>query len=173
MSFKAARKELTYIQQNDGNINDVFFLLCPVREKDWLDGWDYQMIYSKSGLIEKDCVFTTLNENGKKTVWQVTQYDEKKFNIEFLRVIPDTHIVKINISLEKINNHKTKTKITYKYTSLNKDESKFIENQLEKEFQHLMFWWEKSINHYLITGKKLKKTMANKSNRYTRPNKSK
>ena len=57
MSFNAVQKTLTFKQLNNAEPEKVFPLLCPVREKDWLDGWNYKMIYSKSGLIEKNCVF--------------------------------------------------------------------------------------------------------------------
>ena len=157
MKFQAIQKTFAYTQLNSGNIKKVFPLLCPVREKDWLDGWDYKMIYSNSGLIEKDCVFTTPNKHGNDTVWQVTQYDKKNYYIEFLRVTPNINVVKINISLEKINQHQTKTHIIYRYTALNEKENSFIENKLKDEFRKSMKWWEKALNHYLTTGKKLLK----------------
>jgi hypothetical protein len=28
----------------------VFPLLCPVRERDWLEGWEADMVYSASGV---------------------------------------------------------------------------------------------------------------------------
>lgn len=131
--------------------------MCPVREKDWLEGWDYKMIYSLSGLIEKDCVFTTPHHGEFDTVWQVTQYDPIKYSIEFLRVTPGENAVKINIQLEKVQEDQTRTIISYQYTALNEKLNAFIENELEKSFMNSMQWWEKAINYYLRTGKMLKK----------------
>lgn len=37
----------------------VFPLLCPVREADWIEGWDPISVVTGSGAAEPDCVFVT------------------------------------------------------------------------------------------------------------------
>ena len=154
--FEGKKKILKCTQINFGNINEVFSLLCPVRETEWLEGWTFNMIYSKSGFIEKDCVFTTTNYGKFDTVWQVTQYDKNNHCIEFLRVTPESELVKINISLKEKSHDTTQTEIEYQYTSLIENRNKYYENDLEDEFAGMMNWWEKAINHFLKTGKMLK-----------------
>lgn len=114
------------------------------------------MIHAKSGLIEKDCVFTTPH-HGDHTVWQVTQYDTLNYKIEFFRVTPNDNVVKINIQLERLNEQQTKAIIDYQYTALNEEQNEFINRELEQSFIKSMKWWEKSINHYLVNEKMLKK----------------
>lgn len=157
MKFTGDQKTLNFTQLNTGRVEDVFPLLCPVREKDWLDDWEYHMIHSLSGVIEKDCVFTTPHHGKFETVWHVTQYDRANHMIEFLRVTPTENVVRINIQLEEIDECQTRTLISYQYTALSEKQNKFIENDLEKSFLESMHWWEKSINHYLKTGVPLKK----------------
>lgn len=157
MSFQGTQKTFCYIQVNKGSVNDVFPLLCPVREKDWLDGWNYRMIHSKSGFIEKDCVFTTPHHGEHETVWYVPLYDPLDYKIEFLRVTPGENVVRINIDLEEIAEKVTNVHIHYQYTALNEEANLYIENQLKDDFCEFMEWWEKSINHYLETGEKLLK----------------
>ena len=155
--MKAIQKTFTYTQNNDGTPEEVFPLLCPVREKDWLDGWEYEMIYSKSGLVEKDCAFSTPQHGKADTIWYVSQYDPGNFTIEFIRVTPNESVVKINISLSPLSDNKTRVDISYQYTGLNDEQNNFIENGLEEQFNENMRWWEKAINHYLKTGNKLLK----------------
>jgi hypothetical protein len=157
MSFNTVQKTLTFKQLNTAEPEKVFPLLCPVREKDWLDGWDYNMIYSKSGLIEKNCVFSTSFPDEMDTIWHVTQHNPEKFEVEFLRVTPKKNVVRINIKLTAVENDKTEADISYQYTGLSDDQNKFINKELESVFEESMKWWEKSINHYLKTGKMLKK----------------
>ncbi|MEL7122012.1 MAG: hypothetical protein AAFO07_21370 [Bacteroidota bacterium] len=156
MNFTGKQKTLTYTQLNNAKPEEVFPLLCPVREKDWLDGWNYQMVHSKSGLIEQDCVFTTPHHGDQVTVWQVTQYDIENMKIEFLRVSPAEHVVKINISLAPNPEGNTIVNISYQFTALNEAQNELIENELEREFKNNMEWWEKAINYYLEFGKMLK-----------------
>jgi hypothetical protein len=158
MKFDGIQKTLTYTQLNKANIADVFPLLCPVREKDWLEGWDFKMIHSVSGLIEKDCVFTTAHHGKFETVWQVTQYDTEKYLIEFLRVTPEENIVKINIHLKELGSSKTEVVIDYQFTSLCEAQNNFIDEELHSSFNASMQWWEKAINHYLLKGEMLRKS---------------
>lgn len=52
----------------------VFPLLCPVRERDWVDGWDARLVHAASGLAEDHCVFVTPAADGAAT-WVVTRHD--------------------------------------------------------------------------------------------------
>jgi hypothetical protein len=49
-SFKAKRVVHEYVQTNPAPAEKLFPLLCPVREAEWLPGWEYRLIYSESGL---------------------------------------------------------------------------------------------------------------------------
>lgn len=149
MSFNAVQKTLTFKQINSATPEIVFPLLCPVKEKDWLDGWNYEMIYSKSGLIEKNCVFSTSYPNEMDTIWHVTQHNPEKFEVEFLRVTPKATVVRINIKLTPVENDNTEAEISYQYTGLNEKQNEYINRELDSKFEESMKWWEKSINHYL------------------------
>lgn len=155
MAFAGIRKTLQFIQHNEGTPQQVFPLLCPVREKDWLDGWEYEMIFSKSGLIEQDCVFITPHHGAMKTTWFVSHYDPERLTIEFIRTTPLESVVKIIIQLHPVSNDKTKTEITYQYLGLSEQQNEHIVTTLETEFNNSMAWWERAINHYLKTGQKL------------------
>ena len=154
------QKTFSCTQINSGNIKEVFPLLCPVREKDWIDGWDCKMIHSISGLIEKNCVFVTGHHGESETVWHVTLYDKKNYTIEFLRVTPNENTVRINIQLEKIEEKATKSHISYLYTILNEKDIETQMNHIEQSFFDSMTYWEKAINHYLTKRKVLKKVKA-------------
>lgn len=156
----ALQKTLTYTQLNNASCAEVFPLLCPVREKDWLDGWEYEMIYSQSGLVEQDCVFSTPMHGEFDTIWQVITYEPQDYVIEFLRVTPKENVVRIHIYLEKMDDNHTFAHISYTYTALNENSRKYIKEQLPSDFQKSMIWWERSINHYLKTGYKLLKEDA-------------
>ena len=71
MSFRGVKRILSYSQINHAPPEVVFPLLCPVRERDWLDGWTYDMIHSNSGLVEMDYVFATPGNEIGRTIWQV------------------------------------------------------------------------------------------------------
>ncbi len=82
----------------------VFPLLCPVREKDWLQGWDYNLIHSDSGLVERDCVFTTPHHSDADTVWIVDHHDPKKMEVGFVLIV--TQILINYLEIYKVDTHR-------------------------------------------------------------------
>jgi hypothetical protein len=155
--FRSVRVAKHFTQINTATPDRVFPLLCPVREKDWIDGWEYTMIYSRSGLAEQGCVFTTPGEDNKITTWYITEHKASEGIVEFVRVTPGEMLVKISIRLTANKNGTTSSAIMYEYSSLSEEANRFIENQLDGVFTGNMLYWEKAINHYLQTGEKLLK----------------
>jgi len=137
----------------------VFPLLCPVREKEWLDGWDFEMVYSRSGVAEKNCVFTTPFGQGIETTWQISEYEPDLGWIEFIRVTQGLFTVRISIHLNESSNGCT-ADISYRYTALSQLGRTMVESMVARHFHDDMKYWEKAINHYLATGEKLKKEIA-------------
>jgi hypothetical protein len=149
----AKRVTHEYTQTNDAPPDAVFPLLCPVREADWVPGWQYKMIYSKSGVAEAGCVFTTPNEDGTETTWLVTEYDPATYRIAFAWVNPSQVAAQIGIFLNKNSRGTTAALIRYTYTGLSPAGNREVERYDKKWFEQKMRGWEAAINHYLQTGK--------------------
>lgn len=127
----------------------VFPLLCPERQKDWLDGWSYEMKYSESGLIEQDCIFYTSTDSQTKDVWVVSFYDIVDRQIEFLRVSPEACVIKINMTVKDIKDQQAETEIIYTYTALNPRRAFFLEHYMEPLLQKSVNMWGESLNRFL------------------------
>lgn len=130
----------------------VFPLLCPKREKDWLCDWDYVMVNSASGHNEKDCIFTTQHPGQEETLWYTTIYDADAYEVEFIRFTPGYMAVRINIWLATNAQNSCDVYIKYLYTALGNKGKHFIETSARHSFEHSMEWWEKAMNHYIATG---------------------
>lgn len=157
-TFQAKRISKTYRQINSATPDKVFPLLCPVLEKEWIDGWEYEMIYSVSGVAEKGCVFQTPSPGNVKTTWYTTRYKPEQFIIEFVRITPGEMAVRIYIRLSDNKNGTTAADITYEYTPLSETGNTWIKKESGTVFNANMAYWEKAINHYLQTGQKLLKS---------------
>ena len=46
-----------------------FPLLCPVREREWLAGWNPTIVHTKSGVAEPGCGFVTIGPEGVVDAW--------------------------------------------------------------------------------------------------------
>jgi hypothetical protein len=153
MMSSARRVTHEFRQTNDAPPETVFPLLCPVREADWVPGWQYRMIYSRSGVAEAGCVFTTPNEDVTETTWLITEYAAAALRIAFAWVNPGQVAAQIEISLKKNSQGTTTAVICYTYTGLSASGNQEVESYDSKWFENKMKGWEAAINHYLRTGK--------------------
>ena len=157
-AFKSNRVAHEYIQTNPAAPEKVFPLLCPVREGDWLPGWQYHLIYSDSGIAELGCVFTTPNPPGAanaNTTWIVTGYDPANFRIAFVWIDPDRMMTEIAIQLVSADAGATHSKIRYRYTALSEEGNRELKTYDRKWFEAKMKNWETTINYFLQTGKRM------------------
>ena len=91
------RVRRSYTQKLRGKPADVFPLLCPVREREWAEGWDPLAVYSTSGFAENDCIFTTGEEN-PESFWVITDFDPLRYRLEIVKVTPGMTVARITIS---------------------------------------------------------------------------
>lgn len=94
---------------------EIFPLLCPVREYDWIDGWRCRMVYSDSGFAEEDGVFTTDLEG--HSTWVITAYEPPR-RIEFCIVSDRGVAARLKIRLESIAEGSTRVLWRRLYTGL-------------------------------------------------------
>jgi hypothetical protein len=155
--FKARHATKQYCQTIHATPDKVFPLLCPVREAEWLDGWQYTMIHSKSGLVEAGAVFKTSRHGEPDTVWVVTKHDPSNLRVEFTRFTHQSRICILKIGVRPRYASGSYVDISYTYTGISPAGNQFIDEYTDEVFHTDMKHWEDSVNHFLQTGKKLKK----------------
>jgi len=153
--FQGKRRVHEFTQTNAAPPQEVFPLLCPVREADWVPGWQHRLIYSESGVAEAGCVFITPNDDGSETTWVITEYDPAAFTIAFVWVNPGLVAAQIRIVLGPRPAGETAAHIRYTYTGLSPQGNQEVKRYDENWFRHKMKSWEAAINHYLKTGKQI------------------
>lgn len=69
---------------------EVFLLLCPAREADWIPKWSAKIIYSSTGYAEDKCIFETSEDSAAgKGIWTFTAHKENQL-VEYVGFGPDT-----------------------------------------------------------------------------------
>jgi hypothetical protein len=145
----------SYTMKLNGTPDVVFPLLCPVREYEWIETWQCEMIYTKSGFAELDCIFkTNFPYEGPEEIWVVSKYEPPHL-IEFAR----TNSLKSNrysIELVPQNNGLTKAAWQQIITGLNDAGDIFVTEYQDEAYKKRMQRLEKMLNYFLDTGKMLK-----------------
>ena len=151
---KPVRATRTYTQHLVADPAAVFPLLCPVREADWIEGWNPPLVISSSGVAEPDCVFTTSAEP-VDAVWYITRYESAAGFLEMLKITPTVTACRLTIQLRPIEGG-SEADITYTHTSLGPDGDAFVDSFTEEFYRKFMQDWESRVNHYLVHGTALR-----------------
>lgn len=129
----------------------VFPLLCPVREYEWIEPWRCRMIYSHSGVAENNCIFQTeFPHTGGRETWIVSHYERDR-GIEFVRFTPDEKIIKLDIRLRGTRTGGTHLLWRKIYTGLSPEGNQVV-TAMSDDFEPEAERIERMLNHYLKTG---------------------
>lgn len=147
------RASHSYVQRLLAPPGEVFPLLCPVREADWLEGWDPLEVWSRSGVAESDCVFVTKAPAGAThdAIWYVTRHEPGKGFVEMLKITPGVTACRLTIQLRAAAPG-SEAEITYTHTSLGPEGDRFVAGFTAEHYDEFMREWETRLNHFLATG---------------------
>jgi hypothetical protein len=135
--------ELTFA----GTPQEVFGLLCPVREYDWIPDWSCTMVHSTSGVAELGCLFT--RERGE--TWITTRY-EPPTRIDYTIVLPGLAVRTLSIALTPTGPRTTSAALRTTATALGPDGVEEVRGWTADHQRELWRLREAQLNHYLSTG---------------------
>jgi hypothetical protein len=147
---EAVTRVVRHSQTISGSREDVFPLLCPAREADWLPGWEAELVQTESGFAEEWCVFQTPEENHTGPgLWVFTRHQPPEL-VEIIRFCPPV-LVRIRISLEEVETGQTVIHWEYTLTGLTGEGNEIVEEAAaalpERAKASTM-----ALEHYLQTG---------------------
>jgi hypothetical protein len=146
MKRKTQRAERTF----QASPEKVFHQLCPTRELDWIEGWECDLLYTSTGYMEPDCIFSTPDSNVLGPgLWITTRYEPNR-KLELVRTLGDMAVLHFRISVVD-NRDGTCTGIwKLTFTAINERGNAFLD-ALPQESAEL----ERAIDgleHFLKTG---------------------
>lgn len=133
---------------------DIFPLLCPVREYDWIKSWQCELVYTESGLAEDGGIFqTSRGDDGGIDTWVISRYEPSQ-RISFVRV-NSLRAMQYDIRLASDPDGSTRLTWEQTITALNDDGDDHVSNLREEDFVALIETIERLLEHYLATGQAL------------------
>ncbi len=153
---KLKRKVQKYEKYFDVSPEEVFHQFCPSRELDWIDGWEVDLLYTSSGYVEKDCIFTTPETNSLGPgLWIFTRFELNE-ELELVRVIGDFVVVHFRIKMTDYKNGTCKADWHLTFTALNDQGNKMVDSIPGKnpELTRII----EGLEHFLKTGEKMLKS---------------
>ena len=147
--FQSIKKTVSWTTPVEGTPNDIFPLLCPVREYDWISDWGCTMVRSDSGFNELHCVFETSFDPIGKETWITVRY-EPNARIEFVRH-GDNWLVHYIIALAQTESG-TNITWTMHMVGLTATGNEHVTGMTNEQFSGIMQRLGTSLQHYLTHG---------------------
>lgn len=149
------RNLLSHTMHLSASPEELFPLLCPVREYDWIENWQCELVYSESGKAEADCVFRTrFPQDGPEDTWVVSRYEPPRA-IEFIR-INALRVVRYSIELDSAEAGRSSWTWSQTLTGLNDPGDALIASGTPASFAEKIAGIERRLNHFLSTGQMLR-----------------
>jgi len=133
----------------------VFPLLCPVRERDWIETWEATVVHSDSGVAEKGCIFTTDDPHRHESVWTVSRYEPSQGVIEFVIVTPKLMVTTLAVSLHP-DGDRTWAQWRHTFTALTRHGEPLLDRLAGPDYDRRMELLERQLEHYLLSGEMLR-----------------
>ena len=134
----------------DATPEQVFPLLCPVREVDYARGWQPTLVVSESGVAEAGCIFTTPTGDGE-SIWVITAYEPPN-RIAFVKVTPGHTVGEIEFTLAPLPDGTTAASVAYSYTAIGPAGESTVAGFTAEHYAGFMQEMESEMNHYIRTG---------------------
>ncbi len=154
--FKATRRTLSHKQHLNGTKEQIFPLLCPTREYDWIAEWACELVYSDSGFAEPNCVFRTDGavsriSGAEEEIWIVSRY-ESPTRIEFVKFSNGLFVIKYEIDLVETEDGGITATWTQHFTGLSEAGNDMIAARRQEDYDAVIAALEGKMNYYLRHG---------------------
>lgn len=141
-----------------------FTLACPVAELDWIEGWQFDMVYSDSGRNEVGCIFLepisgpgVLRKLGAVTSWTVTRYDPAARRLEAVLHTAGLTIASFELRMDPHGQGATLMRWKLTYTGISAAGRRIVsEDGFEDRIMGMLDFLAQSARQYMETGERYK-----------------
>jgi hypothetical protein len=158
MRFKAMQFKRSGFIHCKATIEEVFPLLCPKREEEWIPGWECNTIWSNSGYNEEGAIFRTIKPYGTELYWTTLQYDIKNKIVDFLITAPRLFMFRFKIEIDINEDGLLKITFTQVFTSISEEGNILLKNYKDEDYEGRLKNLEEFMNLHLEE-KRIKKKM--------------
>ena len=154
-TIKGARAVFTGTQTYSHASEDVFPMLCPVREYEYIPRWECDLVYLSSGVAELGGVFTTCfpADGDQKDVWVISRLDANQA-VEFVRVNSLRTMI-YRIDLQSTPSGGTTVRWEQIVTGLSEEGNRHVESLQQADFTAMLSQMQEWLQQYLDTGERI------------------
>lgn len=166
ISYRAAtgnkRIEAALTREINAPAQKILPLACPVEELRWIPNWNYQMIYSKSGVNETNCIFTEeisgphFLEKPLTTTWVTNVLDPDNNRILFHLNFDGQAVIRFYFTIREVGKAVSSCSWQMMFTALDEEANAMTDESIQTKLELMMTFLAEALKHYCETGEMLK-----------------
>jgi hypothetical protein len=149
LKFEAKRFTRNGVIRCKATIEEVFPLLCPKREEEWIPGWECETIWSNSGYNEEGAVFRTTKPYGAELYWTTLRYDIQSKIVDFLITAPHLYMFRFKIEIQEVGDGSLSITFTQVFTSISDEGNALLKGYEREDYKQRLKQLEHFMNSYL------------------------
>jgi len=131
----------------DAPPSKVFPLFTAHGERTWAPGWDPEVL---SGAEERASAFRTRNQQGRETIWIVTEYRPEEGQVSYARAALGSNIGLVDVTCTQSPAGGTDVSVRYTLTALSESGREFVSKFLEPEqYSQMIDEWRAATSNAL------------------------
>lgn len=140
----------------------IFPLACPVEELRWIPNWEYELIYSKSGVNETNCIFNEEQsgphffEKPFTTTWVTAVHDPDNYRILFQLNLSGKAVINLKVEFREVGKEVSSCTWHMIFTALDKEANSMTTETIRVKMELVMNFLSEALKHYCETGEMLK-----------------
>ncbi|MBU2515021.1 hypothetical protein KJ966_27180 [bacterium] len=155
------RVEASVTREIKSSPQKIFPLACPVEELRWIPDWEYELVYSKSGVNETFCIFNEERlgphffERPLTTTWVTNIHDPENHRILFQLNFSGKAVIQLNFKLREVGKEVSSCFWHMTFTALDDEANAMEEASTRTKMELGMTFLAEALKHYCETGKML------------------
>ena len=147
---QANRRVFVFMGEVKASPKRVLPLLCPIREQEWIEGWQADVVYSTSGVAEDNAIFATHLRSGE--TWVTSRYEPAQGRVEYSIFGGNHAVMRLDLMATIAPSGETQLSIRRTYTGLDWFGRRMVDKLEEKKIQVDNARLVRQLNHYLEEG---------------------
>ncbi len=158
MKTNVKRVQCSKFETINSPAEEIFPLLCPVLEEKWIPDWQYELVYSDSGVNEPNCIFTEetsglfIFDTLITTTWNTIVHDPGNKKITFLLISGDRGVIRIDVAIETDKEQVSTISWHMTFTSLSSKNDDISETTIKENLVGMVTVLASLLKHYCETG---------------------
>lgn len=132
----------------NGAIDDVFPLFSPEGEREWVNGWNPEVLRPADHAWTEGMIFRTIAD-GCDEIWAVAEMSAAAHRVVYFRIEPNRLVARVEVSCRAFDATRTQATIQYSYTGLSSAGNASIEEWTDAAYRSKMDDWTSRIDALL------------------------